>query len=106
MGFQQLQRTIRRHLWRDDGGEIIFKGKGIDGSLRAIGVLADSESAFKDLVFVPIPVETNTDTHIFQQETLFPLLKLNMRSSQYANRNIHKDEGWRTFFELRMKDTR
>ena len=93
MGFEQLQRTICRHLGRDDGCEIVFEGKGVDSGLRAIGVLANSEFAFKELVFVPIPVKTNANPHVFQQETMLPLFKLDMRSSQYANGNVHLDKG-------------
>ena len=81
MCFEQFHRTIGVHLGRDNGAEVVLEVDGVDGSLRAIGIGAYLQFAGELLVFMAVPMKTNTDTDILQNECLFPLLKLDMRRS-------------------------
>ena len=89
MCLEQFHRTIGRHLAGDDGGEVLLDIEGVDGRLGAVLVVTNFQSTFEELILVAVPVKTDADTHVSEQELSVPLLRLNLRRRQYAYTNIH-----------------
>ena len=79
MGFEQFHRTIGVHLGRDNGAEIVLKVDGVDGCLGTVGIGTYLELAGKFLVFMAVPMKTNADADILENERVSALLKLDMR---------------------------
>ena len=64
MCFEQFHRTIGVHLGRDNGAEVVLQIDGINGCLGAVGVVANLKLSGELLVFMAVPMKTNTDTDI------------------------------------------
>ena len=79
MGLEQLHRTAGVHFRGNDRTKVVLQIDGVDGGLGAIRIVANFQRTGKLLVFMAVPMKTDTDTDILQNECLFPLLKLNMR---------------------------
>ena len=79
MGFEQFHGAVGTHLRRDDGAEIILEVDGVDGCFRAIGVGLYLQGSLKLLIFVSVPMKSDTDAHVLQHERVLPLLVLDMR---------------------------
>ena len=79
--FEQFHRTVGVHLRRDDGAEVFLEVDGVDSRLCAVCIIANLKRAGELLVFQSVPMKTNTDADILQNECLFPLLEFDLRSS-------------------------
>ena len=71
MRFEQLHGAVGVHLGRDDGTEVVFQINGVDGYLpRFPSLLGGVRGGFylqcagELLVFVSVPMETDTDPHV------------------------------------------
>ena len=72
MGTQQLERSLRAHLRRDDALEILLDTHVIDRSDRPVGVQQEPQSSLEGLILLPLPMEVDPDGHAAQGEGGLP----------------------------------
>ena len=79
--FEQFHRTVRVHLGRNDGTQVVLEINRVNRRLGAICIVPNLQRTRELLVFMAVPMKTNPYPHVFQYERAFALLKLDMRSS-------------------------
>ena len=88
MRFEQFHRAVGTHLRTDDRTEVVLQIERVDRRLGAVGIGANLQLPGKLLILVAVPMKADTNAHVLENERVFPLLKLNMRSRYYSNSNV------------------
>ena len=93
VSLKQFERTVSRHLRRNNGSNIVLHVNRIDGSLRAVRVAENREFAGKFLRLPSIPMKTDSDAHIVKNKSGFAVatapLPTDLRSCKNTYSQIH-----------------
>ena len=68
MSPQELERSFRAHLGRNDALEILLDSHVVDGGDRAVSIGQEPQSALEGLVLLSFPVEVDSDGYAAQGE--------------------------------------